>query len=170
MIPTVRRAAARDATQWAQIHVLSWRAGYQGILPDEYLDSLTVNDRLLWWEGQLRGAGDSDLEVFVAEDDYGAVRGFASAGPSDVDADMGVLVQLYVDPAAWGTGLAQSLLTAVTERLRARGFHHATLGVARDNGRARRFYEREGWRATGHETTEKLWGVEMVAAVYERTL
>lgn len=166
----VRRAAGQDAAQCAQVHVLSWRAGYRGILPTEYLDSLTVEDRLAWWERQLGGDGDADLEVFVAEDGGGTVRGFASAGPSGADAGVGLLAQLYVDPAAWGTGLARDLLAAATERLQARSFERATLAVARDNGRARRFYEREGWRATGDETTEALWGVEMVAVGYQRTL
>lgn len=166
----MRRAAARDAGACALTHVLSWRAGYRGILPDEYLDSLTVDDRLPWWERQLGGTGEADVEVFVAEDGDGEVRGFASVATSDAEAGVGVLAQLYVDPAVWGTGLARSLLTAATERLKARSFRHATLDVARDNGRARRFYEREGWRATGDETVDVFWGVEMVAAVYRRTL
>jgi GNAT superfamily N-acetyltransferase len=140
------------------------------MLPDEYLESLTVADRLGWWEHQLGGAGDPDLEVFVAEDRDGSVHGFAAACPSGVDAVVGVIAQLYVDPAAWGTGLARDLLTVATDSLKARGFDVATLGVARDNARARRFYEREGWQATGAEVTEELWGVKMVTVVYRREL
>jgi ribosomal protein S18 acetylase RimI-like enzyme len=167
---TVRRAIANDAPDCARIHVLSWKAGYRGMVPDEYLESLTAADRLPWWELQLGGTGDPDLEVFVAEDREGSIRGFASAGPSGIDAAVGVIAQLYVDPAAWGTGVARDLLAMATDSLKARNFEIATLGVARDNLRARRFYEREGWWATGTEVPEELWGVEMVAVVYRREL
>ena len=165
----MRRASASDAPECARIHVRSWRAGYRGILPDDYLESLTAADRLPWWEHQLGGTGDPDLEVFVAENDDGSVRGFASACASGVDA-VGQIAQLYVDPEVWGAGLSGDLLTVATASLKARGFDVATLSVARDNARARRFYEREGWRATGIETTEELWGVVMVAVAYRREL
>jgi ribosomal protein S18 acetylase RimI-like enzyme len=131
---------------------------------------LTAADRLPWWEHQLGGTGDPDFEVFVAEDGHGSVRGFASACPSGVDAAAGQIAQLYVDPDAWGAGLSGDLLMVATDSLKARGFDVATLSVARDNARARRFYEREGWRATGIETTEELWGVVMLAVEYRREL
>ena len=166
----VRRATARDAPQCAGIHVRSWRAGYHGMLPDEYLESLTDVDRLPWWELQLGEGGEPALEVFVAEDIDGSLRGFAAACPDGADPSVGVIAQLYVDPDAWGTGVARDLLTAATDNLKARSFAVATLSVARGNARARRFYEREGWHATGIETSEQLWGVSIVTAEYRREL
>jgi ribosomal protein S18 acetylase RimI-like enzyme len=166
---SVRRASAQDAEGCARVHVVSWQAGYDGLLPAAYLEAMTVADRLPWWEQQLGEAGDPTFEVFVA-DGGGGVLGFAAAVPSRTDVDVGVLAQLYVDPAAWGTGVAPDLLAAATDSLRARGLGAATLSVARENARARRFYEREGWRATGAEELERLWGVELVAAVYRREL
>ncbi len=171
MTASVRRAVAGDAEGCARVHVVSWRAGYEGMLPAEYLDSLAVADRLPWWEQQLGPSGNPDVEVFVADDPgSGGVRGFATVGPSGDDPAVGVLAQLYLEPGAWGTGIARDLLAAALDSLRARGFVAATLGVARDNARARRFYEREGWQATGAEEVEQLWGVELVATVYRRDL
>lgn len=169
MAASVRRATVHDAAGCARVHVVSWKAGYEGLLPAAYLESLTAADRLSWWKHQLGDEGDPTFEVFVAEDS-GGVLGFASSAVSGTDVALGVLAQLYVDPAAWGTGVARDLLASATDSLRARGLRAATLAVARDNARARRFYEREGWRATGAEELERLWGVELVAAVYRREL
>jgi GNAT superfamily N-acetyltransferase len=65
--------------------------------------------------------------------------GFAAVSP-------GWLNGLYVRPEAWGTGVAARL----HERARATlGPGRARLWVLEENHRARRFYERRGWRADG---------------------
>ena len=59
------------------------------------------------------------------------------------------LYQLYVAPAARGTGVAAALIADAERRLAARGVELAWLACAIGNERAARFYEREGWRRTG---------------------
>ena len=49
----------------------------------------------------------------------------------------------------WGTGVAQGAHDAALERMRTRGMQNARLWVFTGNRRARRFYERLGWRPTG---------------------
>ena len=58
---------------------------------------------------------------------------------------------MYVLPAAWGGGLANDLHAAALDQLRAHGAVRARLWVLALNGRARRFYERHGWRPDGTE-------------------
>jgi GNAT superfamily N-acetyltransferase len=57
------------------------------------------------------------------------------------------LFQLFVRPAWWGTGLASGLHDAFVAEARARGYRHARLHTPAAHARARRFYERRGWRA-----------------------
>jgi len=45
----VRRAEPRDAPAVARVHVASWRQAYRGLLPQEYLDSLSVEARTTTW-------------------------------------------------------------------------------------------------------------------------
>lgn len=56
------------------------------------------------------------------------------------------LMGLYVAPEEWGSGVAALLHDDALERLRSAGCAEARLWVLDDNGRARRFYERRGWR------------------------
>jgi hypothetical protein len=45
----IRRAVADDARGIAQVHVKSWQAAYRGLLPQSYLDALSVEQREAFW-------------------------------------------------------------------------------------------------------------------------
>jgi GNAT superfamily N-acetyltransferase len=59
------------------------------------------------------------------------------------------LLALYVVPEQWGTGVADALYGRALEIVRELGFAHCNLWVLEENTRARRFYERRGWRENG---------------------
>jgi GNAT superfamily N-acetyltransferase len=70
--------------------------------------------------------------------------------------------ELFVRPAWHGGGVATVLMrAAVTEALR-RGFSHVRLWTPEGAGRARRFYEREGWTLTGHVHRRSEFGLPTV--------
>jgi GNAT superfamily N-acetyltransferase len=56
---------------------------------------------------------------------------------------------LYVVPSHWGAGVAQALHDHAFGLLAGFGSQRCHLWVLEHNGRARRFYERLGWRANG---------------------
>lgn len=60
-----------------------------------------------------------------------------------------LLAHLFVREPHWGGGLAAELHALALADMRERGFRSARLLVVAAHGRARRFYERCGWRATG---------------------
>ena len=62
------------------------------------------------------------------------------------------------------------MLAAAIAALRARSFVTASLWVLEDNPRARRFYEREGWRLDGGRRKEEFLGVEISEVRYRVTL
>jgi RimJ/RimL family protein N-acetyltransferase len=75
--------------------------------------------------------------------------------------DVALLTQLFVREDFWGSGLAAQLNAIGRDDMVQRGFSTGRLLVARGHKRARAFYEREGWRATGeHETSGEL-GLEL---------
>jgi GNAT superfamily N-acetyltransferase len=59
------------------------------------------------------------------------------------------LWQLFVRPSWWGTGLAATLHDAFVAAARERGYGEARLHTPAGHARARRFYERRGWRSAG---------------------
>jgi GNAT superfamily N-acetyltransferase len=56
---------------------------------------------------------------------------------------------LYVVPDRWGKGVADLLHDRALELLRELGSSRCHLWVLEENVRARRFYERRGWRENG---------------------
>ncbi len=174
--PIVRAARVGDATAMGEVHVAAWQVGYRGILPDELLDGLTVERSAANWTASLGGGGGGAETAIVAELN-GRLAGICSFGPYRLvegetpPADRCELWMLNVHPDAWGTGVAQALLAAAVDGLRAdRPEPVAALWVLEGNGRGRRFYEKEGWRSDGGIKRETLGGHEVVELRYCRAL
>lgn len=155
---TVRFAGPADAPAIANVHVRSWKAAYPGLVPQDFLDALTPEVRLGPWREILSTAPSARAAtlVLVTESDD-RVLGFVSYGASrDEDAEeavVGEVQALYLDPTAWGRRSGADLLRAAVAELESGGFGVATLWVLETNARARRFYEKLGWRPDG---TSKL--------------
>ena len=166
-----REATADDAQACAEVHVASWKAGYEGILPAEYLDQLSVSDRLPWWRETLKLPSiDRPLRVMVIEDEAIRVCGVGATTRPEAE-DKAELTQLYLAPSAWGTGAADILMDALLNGLARDGVEFVSLRVAGDNGRARRFYERHGWTLIeGSETVEEIWGINVLTLEYRADL
>jgi GNAT superfamily N-acetyltransferase len=98
--------------------------------------------------------GDDDVWCLVALDGTDLVGHVALSLSTAEDPDpppSGTvnLWQLFVRPAWHGQGVATELLRSAVEQASERGFSTLRLWTPRGAGRARRFYEREGWRLTG---------------------
>lgn len=90
---------------------------------------------------------DPDVYAYVSVED-GSVNGFAATRGCE-------LLHFGTALETWGTGLAQQLHDAVLERLAETApaeTVYVRLRVFEDNLRARRFYEKLGWRLTGERT------------------
>jgi ribosomal protein S18 acetylase RimI-like enzyme len=75
---------------------------------------------------------------------------------------------LFVRSAWWGTGLARRLHRDACAAATARGFTAMRLFTPAAQGRARRFYEREGWALAEGPYTDDELGFAVVE--YRRTL
>ena len=110
---------------------------------------------------------DPDFHCLVAEVG-GAVVGQVTTVPAAKAArpveepGLAHLRNLYVDREQWGRGVARALMEAAVEDAVQRGFTALRLFVAEGQARARRFYEREGWRLAGEPFFDAVPGLSMV--------
>ena len=91
---------------------------------------------------------DSEREgvQLIARSD-GAAVGFATiywSWATTIAARIGIMNDLYVAPAARGTGTAEALIQACAEESRRHGAAELTWQTAPDNERAQRVYDRVG--------------------------
>jgi putative acetyltransferase len=111
-----------------------WRRTWQAAYPRIDFDA-----RLEWWRERWRSELVPAAEIIVAEA-KGRLMGFVTIDPRTFDLD-----QMVVAPEAWGVGIAGALITEA-KRLSPRGID---LHVNKDNARAIRFYERQGFVIAG---------------------
>jgi ribosomal protein S18 acetylase RimI-like enzyme len=146
----IRAATLEDARAIAEVHVASWREGYRGLMPDQYLAELSVAQRVALWETIL---SDGQTVVLVASGGGDPIAGFVAFNP-----EKGEIGALYVDPPRLRSGVGTALLAAVHERLA--GKPEIVLWVLDGNDAARAFYERHGYEADHatalHEPTGAL--------------
>ncbi len=116
------------------IWAAAWRDGHAGHV-DPALEEIRTPESLV-----PRAARRAPLTV-VAERGNEVV-GFATVADNEVE-------ELFVDERARGTGIATALLRDAEERIASAGWSDGWLAVVSGNARARRFYEREGWRDAG---------------------
>ena len=76
------------------------------------------------------------------------------------------LRNLFVDESRWGSGLARTLHDAALAAARERAFAQMRLFTPSRHGRARRFYEREGWSAVGDAFVDRDVGLELLEYRY----
>lgn len=148
----VREARAGDARALAEVSVASRRWSYRDLLAEADLEALSVKDTTADFAQGLAELPPG-AAVFVAEV-TGRVVGYAYILPSldsDVPAETSELGSLYITEEVAGTAVAPALLDAAIEHAHANGQGILTLWVRRENGRARRFYEKHGMRADGTE-------------------
>jgi ribosomal protein S18 acetylase RimI-like enzyme len=104
---------------------------------------------------ELLAAPDHFNEVAEAD---GRVIGYVNLHDRDGAAH---LAYLFVDPEHQGKGIGTALMARALDHARRRGYTRATLGTAVENAAARRFYERGGWKDTGHRTQHRRLQLEM---------
>jgi GNAT superfamily N-acetyltransferase len=164
----VRAARPEDAAEVAGVHIRSWQVAYRGLLPDQYLDDLRPEDRMVHYTF---GGADPCLPATIVAVEEGVICGFATTGPSqDADIpDAGQILALYVDPQAWGLGVGRRLMAEARKHLGQR-FADALLWVLVGNDRAERFYSVDGWQPDDRRRSEEMWGVLVHEVRYRRRL
>jgi GNAT superfamily N-acetyltransferase len=96
--------------------------------------------------------------TFVFETPDGP-KGIAAGIPHDSDPAAAFLVSMWVHPDLRGTGAGGALIASVLAWARAAGLADVWLHVGAYNERARKLYERNGFRLTGGEFIRERDGI-----------
>jgi L-amino acid N-acyltransferase YncA len=138
----IRLATVEDANAIAKTHVASWKAAYPGIVPQEYIDSLSIDEFADRWQNRL--ITPSGMKIYVA-DCVGTICGFASGGPAraEMPGFSGELYAIYLNPEACFKGIGSRLFWGIAKELQSSGHRSMYVWVLRDNP-SRGFYERMG--------------------------
>ncbi|MFD2792986.1 GNAT family N-acetyltransferase [Promicromonospora vindobonensis] len=143
----LRQAVPDDAPGIADVWHAAWGDGHHGLVPPA-LEAVRTRESF----GPRAASRVPSTTVAVADGrpadgqpaDGGAagVVGFVTVHGDEIE-------QVFVAATHRGSGLAAHLLSDGEDRVAAAGHAEVWLAVVAGNGRARRFYERQGWSDTG---------------------
>ena len=157
----LRPLAPGEERAVSRVYALSWKTAYRGIVPDSFLNELP-EDR---WVPLL--SPPSTLQSLALWEGDACI-GTAAVAPARAEErhGFGELVSLYVLPAYWSRGCGRLLLHAALDLLRQSGYKECYLWVLEQNGRARGFYERNGFSPTGESMEQEVGGAKLTELCY----
>ncbi|MFJ1968532.1 GNAT family N-acetyltransferase [Streptomyces sp. NPDC087903] len=167
----IRAMTLPDCDRVAEIRVRGWQSAYRGLMPQPHLDALSVTADAERHRARFT-RGDGSVLNLVAERG-GELVGWACHGPyrdEELRTEDAELYAIYVDPGHYGAGVGHALLQESVRHRTAAGHDRMFLWVLEGNTRARRFYERAGFRADGAEEPYEVDGVPVPEVRYVRTL
>ncbi len=132
----IRQAAEEDARQIAEILVEDWQTAYRGIIDDDYLDAMSVEER---YQREARR-----YRIYTVAADGREILGFVWNEMIDDEAADCEIIALYVRSAKRGSGIGKALFLHSMDAFRAAGRKTMIVWCLRENAEARKFYERMG--------------------------
>lgn len=148
------------ASAVSHIYALSWKTGYKNIIPQDYLDNLSMER----WTPFLKNSL-FDGFVLKVKGEYVATSSISSARDEDMRG-WGEVVSLYVLPNHFYKGYGKLLLSFVVSELKNQGYNNIYLWVLEDNKQAINFYERNGFSTNGDKKVITIAGTELMELKY----
>jgi ribosomal protein S18 acetylase RimI-like enzyme len=160
----IRKARLSDAQGIAKVHVDCWRTTYKNIIPSEFLEKLSYDERTDLW---VKNISNEKNDVFVAENNEGHIVGFADGGKREINLveNSGDLTSIYVLQEYQGLGIGKKLVQQLFTKFNELGYKTIFVEVLEDN-QSRFFYESLGAEWLKSEKI-KIAGAELNLLVYE---
>ena len=143
---TIRPAEAGDSGVLAEIMIAAWRSAFRGILAEDIIEKYTQFEGCRGLFDQLLGQDVGGLFLALLE---GRPMGFVfvvQEGPEEARIEA-----LLTVPDAWGRGVGAALMARALGYAQGLGVSSLHVWPFAENRRARRFYEKWGFGATGRE-------------------
>ena len=156
----IRTAEKEDVWQIAEILVEDWQTAYRGIMDDDFLDSLSVDQR---YEIEVKR-----YEKYVVAAEGNEVLGYAwLESTEDEPADCEVIA-LYIRYLKRNHGIGKLLMQYAVHHFREIGKKTMIVWCLKENGESRKFYEKVGGKE--FRTGSHHWGgkeYEMISYLYD---
>ncbi|CCJ05525.1 GNAT family N-acetyltransferase [Methylocystis sp. SC2] len=156
----LRRASIADARLIAELHARAWRETYLGVMREEALASIDLDDWTRWLARI--GSSEDAQAVFIAcegETLVGFARCARQSNPKLVPLGFeGEIASIYLLLRAQRRGLGRRLMQRLAAHLMSAGCASAAVWVLRDAPKARGFYEALGAEPVGVEGVWEIAG------------
>lgn len=138
-----RKGTKEDWPIIANIHTVSWQEHYRGVVSDDYLDNIVVDERKQVWEQRFAKPNDKMITIIAENEEK--VIGFACSF-LDFDEEYGTMLDnLHVLSSYHGLGIGRNLMIHSAHAISTlRPKTPVYLYVLESNTKAIGFYEKMG--------------------------
>ena len=142
-----RKATVEDAPAIAKVHVESWHKSFAGIVPQEFLDNLTIEKRERAFTERF---AEANYKMFVAETAQNEIVGFADFGKARESdfAFQAELYAIYILSEFQGKGIGENLFRLCQREMAVDGINSMYL-MALEISPYKSFYEKMGGELIG---------------------
>lgn len=157
---TIRRAEKEDIRQVSEILVEDWQKAYRGIIADEYLDSMSVDNR---YEIEVKR-----YQSYIVAADKEKILGYAWLESTDEEPADCEIIALYVRYSDRKNGIGRLLLNYAINHFKSLGKKKMIIWCLKDNVESRKFYEKVG--GSEYKTGSHNWGgkdYDMISYLYD---
>jgi 3-deoxy-manno-octulosonate cytidylyltransferase (CMP-KDO synthetase) len=160
---TYREASIKDIPQIAKVHVESWQKSFAGILPQEFLDGMSIAQRETAFQKGFEK--NSFYRIFVAEDAEKGIVGFADFGKPENRYNFDAkLYAIYFLKEFQRRGIGGSLFRLCQKQMLSEGINSMCLETL-EVSPYKSFYEKMGGQIVG-ESSYKLADIEYKSLIY----
>ena len=162
----IRKATIAEAEKVAEIKIEGWQTAYRGIIDDNFLDNMNINDEIEKRKNNI----ENGVEIIVAELNNEIVgfclyRNYIKEPDNYPDADCEIS-SLYVSSLLKRKGIGTKLIKYVIQKLKNEGKTQMILGCLKENYPSRAFYEKMGGKYLKTENI-KFGNKEYEEVIYE---
>ena len=155
----IRRAREEDVMQIAEILVEDWQTAYRGIMDDDFLDSLSAEQRY-----RIEIKRYQKLTVAV---DHHEIVGYTWNEMIDDEAADCEIIALYVRYSKRKNGIGRALMQNSMDYFKKHGKKSMVIWCLRENHESRLFYEKMGGKV--YKAGTHRWGnreYDMISYLY----
>jgi RimJ/RimL family protein N-acetyltransferase len=158
---TIRKAMINETYEFASCKIEAWQSAYKGIIPDEYLNSMSVEQHAERYKEWMK---DQNTEYYfvICNNETAGILVLSKCDNEDKP-NAGDIIAIYLLKPYWNKGHGRTMMNFAMDRLKQLGYDEVVIWSLEDNIRAKQFYEKFGFVFDGSKV-EMNFG-ELLTAV-----
>lgn len=149
-----------DINAIGKIYEKSWKFAYDGIIPKDYLDSISGDKWLPHFENK-----NMNSLVLIENNQFIGTSSYCKSRSKEFN-DFGEIVSIYLLPEHMGKGYGKLLFEATLNELIKLGYKSVFLWVLEENTRAKRFYEKQKFKLSDKSNYINIGGKNLKEVAY----
>lgn len=146
----IRKANKSDIEGIAKVHFAAMQTTYRGLMPDDFLASRTLEERIAKWNETF----ESDYEIFFVAEDEGNIVGFCGGAKNEHEGTKDKykyeLKKIYILKEFQSQGLGKMLVKEFVSQIKEMGYNSLLLWVLTTNP-YRKFYDKLGGKVVAEK-------------------